>query len=170
MTLSPGTNTITLKLNDQAGAITSLTLTYIPLLQTPPLHLAIMIAKDSPLLIDCPPFKRGAISSAHSDLDAAINKFRMNAYMWQALTAEDMRTKGRGRRSFRLEEEWTTETLSRDFLQASLESSTSHMRSTAKIHLVRSEKTVAELCDVSWHSKTYGFAERKTYSSTSTLP
>lgn len=66
-----------------------------------------MIAKDSPLLIDCPPQKRGGISSAHSDLDAAINKFRMTAYMWQALTAEDLRVKGLDRRSFRLEEEWT---------------------------------------------------------------
>jgi hypothetical protein len=60
-----------------------------------------MIAKDSPLLIDCPPLKRGAISSAQSDLDAAINKFRMTAYMWQTLTAEDMRANGLGRRSFR---------------------------------------------------------------------
>lgn len=106
-----------------------------------------MIAKDSPLLIDCPPQKRGGISSAHSDLDAAINKFRMTAYMWQALTAEDMRVKGLGRRSFRLEEEWTTETLSREFLQGPYDSPASHMRSTAKIHLIRTEKTVAELRD-----------------------
>ena len=106
-----------------------------------------MLAKDSPLLIDCPPQKRGGISSAHSDLDAAINKFRMTAYMWQALTAEDMRSKGLGRRSFRIEEEWTTETLSREFQQMSYEDSGNHMRSTAKIHLIRSEKTVAELRD-----------------------
>ena len=145
--LSPGTNVVSLEHNGDAASSTSLNLTYIPLLQTPPLHLAIMIAKDSPLLIDCPPFKRGAISSAHSDLEAAIKKFRMTAYMWQALTAEDMRATGLGRRSFRLEEEWMTETLSREFIQASLESSANHMRSTAKIHLVRSEKTIAELRD-----------------------
>jgi hypothetical protein len=106
-----------------------------------------MIAKDSPLLIDCPPQKRGGISSSHSDLDAAINKFRMTAYMWQALTAEDMRVKGLGCRSFRFEEEWTTETLSREFRQGSYDASGSHMRSTAKIHLIRTEKTVAELRD-----------------------
>lgn len=104
-----------------------------------------MIAKDSPLLIDCPPIKRGGISSAHSDLDAAIKKFRMSAYMWQALTAEDMRSKGLGRRSFRLEEEWASETLSREFLQVT--STASQMRSTAKVHLIRSEKTVGELRD-----------------------
>lgn len=133
----------------------TLTLTYIPLLQTPPLHLAIMIAKDSPLLIDCPPCKRGGVTSAHSDLDAAIKKFRMTAYMWQALTAEDMRSKGLGRRSFRLEEEWTTDTLSSTFVNSSFDQSNgpshiglkSSVRSTAKIHIIRTEKTVAELRD-----------------------
>ncbi|CZR69422.1 related to jacalin-like lectin domain-containing protein [Phialocephala subalpina] len=147
--LSPGTNSLVLEHCHDGKVIahTSLTITYVPLLQTPPLHLAIMIAKDSPLLIDCPPNKRGALSSAHSDLDAAINKFRMTAYMWQALTAEDMRSKGLGRRSFRLEEEWTAETLSREFLQSPHGASADHMRSTAKIHLIRSDKTVEELRD-----------------------
>ncbi|RDW61459.1 hypothetical protein BP5796_11351 [Coleophoma crateriformis] len=147
--LSPGTNKITFESHQNGKTVDNwtLTITYIPLLQTPPLHLAIMIAKDSPLLIDCPPHKRGAISSTHSDLNAAINKFRMTAYMWQALTAEDLRAKGLERRSFRLDEEWTTETLSRDFIQKSLESSGDHMRSTAKIHLIRTEKTLAELRD-----------------------
>ncbi|TVY40044.1 putative zinc metalloproteinase [Lachnellula subtilissima] len=64
--------------------------------------------------------------------------------MWQALTAEDMRSKGLGRRSFRLEEEWNAETLSRDFLHAPGDY---NMRSTAKIHLIKSDKTVAELRD-----------------------
>ena len=118
----------------------------------PPLHLAIMIAKDSPLLIDCPMSKKGGISSAHADLDAAVAKFRMTAYMWQALTAEDMRSKGLGRRSFRLEEEWAVGTLSREFLNAAHESSPDYsraiaMRSTAKVHLIRTEKTVSELRD-----------------------
>lgn len=147
--LSPGTNFVALQhyQNGQATGATSITINYVPLLQTPPLLLAIMVAKDSPLLIDCPPNKQGGLSSAHSDLNAAISKFRMTAYMWQALTAEDMRSKGLGRRSFRFEEEWTTETLSRKFLQASPDSSASQMRSTAKIHIIRSDKTVAELRD-----------------------
>lgn len=50
---------------------------------------------------DCPPSKRGGFYSAHADLDGAIAKLRMTAYMWQALTAEDMRSKDLGRRSFR---------------------------------------------------------------------
>jgi hypothetical protein len=96
---------------------------YVPLLQYPPLHLVIMAACDSPLVIDCPPHKRGGISSAHSDLDAAIAKFRMTAYMWQAMTAEDFRQKGVGRRSFRLDEEWAPDTVSSEFLNAAYSSS-----------------------------------------------
>lgn len=150
--LSPGSNKLILHHNYNGEVQDSIEfiVTYIPLLQFPPLHLAIMVAKDSPLLIDCPPSKRGGFSSAHADLDGAIAKLRMTAYMWQALTAEDMRSKGLGRRSFRFDEEWAVDTLSRDFLQAkyddSLESE-SAMRSTAKIHIVRSSRTTSELRD-----------------------
>ncbi|OCL03505.1 hypothetical protein AOQ84DRAFT_302672 [Glonium stellatum] len=150
--LSPGSNKLILHHNYNGEIQDSIefTVTYIPLLQFPPLHLAIMVAKDSPLLIDCPPSKRGGFSSAHADLDGAIAKLRMTAYMWQAFTAEDMRSKGIGRRSFRFDEEWTVDTLSRDFLQAkyddSLESE-SAMRSTAKVHIIRSSRTTSELRD-----------------------
>ncbi|KAJ9262681.1 hypothetical protein DTO195F2_3402 [Paecilomyces variotii] len=154
--LSPGPNQLTVEhyREGQVQGTIQLNITYVPLLQLPPLHLAIMIAKDSPLLIDCPHSKNRGISTAHGDLNAAIAKFRMTAYMWQALTAEDMRSKGLGRRSFRLEEEWSTDTLSRDFLNAAYhepslydEDGCNGARSTAKIYLVRSEKTVKELRD-----------------------
>ena len=103
-----------------------------------------MVAKDSPLLIDCPPAKR--ISSTHSNLDAATAKLRMTAYMWQAFTAEDMRQKGLGRRSFRLEEEWTVDTVSQSFIQSSYDDSMeSAMGTTAKVHIIPTEKTVAEI-------------------------
>ncbi|EGP86546.1 uncharacterized protein MYCGRDRAFT_109942 [Zymoseptoria tritici IPO323] len=87
----------------------SLNLTHHPYLQLPPLHLAILVARDSPLVINCPSEKYGAFSSAHNSLDAAIAKLRMSAYMWQALTAERMRKAGLGRRAFRLEEEWQSD-------------------------------------------------------------
>lgn len=116
---------------------------YVPLTQTPPLHLAILVAKDSPLLIDCPPGKHGALSSAHSSLDAAIAKLRVTAYMWQAVTAEEMRSNGLGRRSFRLEEEWAADTMSRQYDN----NNNMSMQSTAKVHLIRTEKTVAQLRD-----------------------
>ncbi|KAL1875095.1 hypothetical protein Plec18167_005765 [Paecilomyces lecythidis] len=154
--LSPGVNQLTVehRREGKVQGTLQLNVTYVPLSQVPPLHLAIMVAKDSPLLIDCPHSKRAGISTAHGDLNAAIAKFRMTAYMWQALTAEDMRSKGLGRRSFRLEEEWGIDTLSRDFLNAAYhepslytENGCSPACSTAKIHLIRSEKTVKELRD-----------------------
>ncbi|KAH6618252.1 zinc metallo proteinase [Chaetomium sp. MPI-SDFR-AT-0129] len=138
--LSPGPNKITITTQDSDSI--ELSVRYVPLLQTPPLHLAIMIAKDSPLLIDCPPAKFGGLSSAHSSLAAAIAKFRITAYMWQALTAEDLRAKGLGRRAFRLEEEWTTDTLTQPSLH-----NPQATGSVPKIHLIRTDKTVAELRD-----------------------
>ncbi|KAH8677824.1 putative peptidase family-domain-containing protein [Xylariales sp. PMI_506] len=148
--LSPGQNTIDINMHHSGKVLSfhSLRLNYLPLLQLPPLHLAIMVAKDSPLLIDCPPAKRGAISTAHSTLDAAILKFRMAAYMWQAMTAEDLRQKGLGRRSFRLEEEWGVDTTTCSALQTE-PGSPVPTGLTAKIHIVRSEKTLAELRDAS---------------------
>ncbi|KZL84770.1 zinc metalloproteinase [Colletotrichum incanum] len=149
--LSPGHNTLVItRFSGTDETVHELNLTYIPLIQSPPLHLAIMVAKDSPLLIDCPPAKHGRVSSAHSSLDAAIAKLRMSAYMWQALTAEDMRMKGLGRRSFRLEEEWTADTTSREFLNGLHEAAlfeTGAMRASAKVHVIRSDKTTAQIRD-----------------------
>ncbi|KAF2002024.1 metallopeptidase [Amniculicola lignicola CBS 123094] len=109
-----------------------------------------MVAKDSPLLIDCPAHKRGGFSSTHADLEAAIAKFRMTAYMWQAMTAEDMRLKGLERRTFRLDEEWAADTVSSEFLNARYDESLEcegAMRATAKVHVIRSSKTTAQIRD-----------------------
>lgn len=146
--LAPGNNTITVSLHHAGGtqSTCSVLLVYQPLLQIPPLHLAIMVAKDSPLVIDCPPAKYGAISSAHNSLDAVIAKFRMTAYMWQALTAEDVREKELGRRTFRFEEEWTADTTSFQTFRTNAEGAVV-MKSLPKVHIVRTEKTVAELRD-----------------------
>ncbi|KAK7698082.1 hypothetical protein SLS64_012856 [Diaporthe eres] len=129
--LTPGENIITITSGQDGSHKKS----------TPPLHLAIMVAKDSPLAIDCPPRKYSGFSSAHSSLEAAIAKLRVTAYMWQALTAEELRKNGLGRRSFRLEEEWAADSLSQSFTHDV------KMHSTAKVHLIRTEKTVAELRD-----------------------
>lgn len=149
--LSPGPNHLIIRSeNSSTHAEREIELVYVPL-GVPPLHLAIMVGKDSPLLIDCPPAKHGGVSSAHASLDAAIAKFRMTAYMWQALTAEDMRMKGLGRRAFRLDEEWSADTTSSSFLNASHGSDLfagGAMRATAKIHLIPSEHTVSEIRDV----------------------
>ena len=142
--LSPGNNKIILRAAHDSHTTLTLTLRYIPLLQTPPLHLAILVAKDSPLLVDCPPAKFGSLSTAHSSLSAAIAKFRITALMWQALTAEEFRLKGLSRRAFRLEEERTSpSTLSSTY-------SATHPAPSAsvpKVHLIRTDHTVASLRD-----------------------
>ncbi|KAF1837125.1 metallopeptidase [Decorospora gaudefroyi] len=109
-----------------------------------------MVAADSPGLIDCPLTKAAGMSSAHADIDAAIAKLRMTAYMWQAMTAEDLRMQGGGRRSFRFDEEWTVDTISREFLNARFGGSLARdgaMRSTAKVHVIRSSRSMKEIRD-----------------------
>lgn len=64
--------------------------------------------------------------------------------MWQALTAEEFRLNGLSRRSFRLEEEWAPSTLS----SAHINSSSAPPTSVPKIHLIRTEHTLADLRDV----------------------
>ncbi|KAJ5793635.1 hypothetical protein N7457_000234 [Penicillium paradoxum] len=75
-------------------------------------------------------------------LDIAVRKYRMAAYLWQAFTGEQMFRNNFGRRCFRFEEEWQSGSLSRR------DSAQGQMRNEAKIHIVRTEKTVAELRDL----------------------
>ena len=77
-----------------------------------------------------------------NNIDTAIRKYRMAAYLWQAFTGEHMNRNGFGRRCYRYEEEWQLGTLStRDFQQG-------QMRNEAKIHIIRMDKTVAEIQDL----------------------
>ena len=75
-------------------------------------------------------------------IDTAVRKFRMCAYLWQAYTGEQMYRNRFGRRCFRFEEEWQTGTLSRRDIESG------QMRNEAKIHVIRSERTVAEIRDL----------------------
>jgi hypothetical protein len=111
-----------------------LTLNYLPLNASPPLHLAILLAKDSPELFDAPPARAAAEGN---DLDMAKRKYRMAAYLWQAFTAEQMQRYGLYSRCFRLEEEWQPSTLGNE--------NPAPCRSEARIHVIRLEQTVAEL-------------------------
>jgi hypothetical protein len=115
-----------------------LTLHMMPPLASPPLQLVILLAKDSPGTFDAVPAR---IEKEGNGLEAAIRKFRMAAYLWQAFTAEQMFRNKLGRRVFRMEEEWVTGTSNyRD-------RETGTMRSEAKIYVIRCDKTVAELRD-----------------------
>ncbi|ORE13836.1 hypothetical protein BCV71DRAFT_61371 [Rhizopus microsporus] len=64
----------------------------------------------------------------------------MAGYMWQAFCAEQMYRNGMQRRTFRLDEDWLPDTTSCQENRV--------MRTTAKVHIIRSTKTVAEIRDI----------------------
>lgn len=160
--LSPGWNKLRFdftspKLNSNGNGVHTTThssyvqLNYLPLNSAPPLQLVILVGQDSPCVFDAVP---GRIQQEGNGLDVAIRKFRMAAHLWQAFTAEQMYRNNLGRRCFRFEEEWQTGTLSvRDWQNG-------QMKNETKIHVVRSEKTVAELRDLEY-AQQYGPAAKK---------
>ncbi|KAJ2356990.1 hypothetical protein GGF43_001735 [Coemansia sp. RSA 2618] len=105
-----------------------------PDVDKPALLLAVVVGKDSDGTFDAPPGARGP---GRNDLDAAVRKFRCCAYMWQAFMAEQLHRQGFGRRTFRLEESYAADTMARDGAE----------RMTARVHVVRSRRTVAEIRD-----------------------
>jgi hypothetical protein len=106
----------------------------------PPLQLAIVVAKDFPDASDCGPGVRE--EEEVKTLEMAIRRFRTAAYLWQSFTAEQMAKNGLGRRTFRFDEEWTNGTSHpRDFDEHT-------MRSEARVHIIRTDKTIAEMRDL----------------------
>src|SRR3569833_1703942 len=75
-----------------------LTLHMLPPTSSPPLQLAILLAKDSPGTFDAIPTR---VEQENNTLETAIRKFRLAAYLWQAFTAEQMWRNKLGRRAFR---------------------------------------------------------------------
>ncbi|CAH0050653.1 unnamed protein product [Clonostachys solani] len=116
-----------------------LTVHMMPNTSAPPLQLAIVLGKDSPGVFDAPPARA---EREGNGLDTAVRKLRMAAYLWQAFTAEQMYRHKMGRRAFRFEEEWTSGTANHRDREYGT------MRSEARVHIIRSEQTVAELRDI----------------------
>ncbi|CCH43668.1 putative zinc metalloproteinase [Wickerhamomyces ciferrii] len=114
------------------------TINYVPLLQNRPVHLCVLLAKDSPATFDSTPQKK---SQEGNGLDIAIKKLRVGARLMQAFTNEQMLRAGFGNRTFNFAEEYTKDT---QFLQ---EQDNQRFRSTIKIHVIRSKKTLKELRD-----------------------
>lgn len=137
--LLPGPNTVSFEFQ-RAGSPTrhrsSILLYMFDPKNAPPLQLALLVAKDSPYTFDkVPKDTRGEDNS----LEKAVRKFRTAAYLWQSFTAEQMDKNELGRRTFRFDEEWTNGTSHpRDF-------SESTMRSEARVHIIQTNKTVAEI-------------------------
>ena len=116
--------------------------TFIPMTDVPPLHLVLLLGKDSPGTFDAVPER---IAREGNGLDVAIQKYRMAAYLWQAFIAEQMHRHGLYRRCFRYEEDWQPGTITvRDRQHGRMQ-----MRSEAKVHVLRVERTVAELREMS---------------------
>lgn len=116
-----------------------LTIHYLPPQTSPPLQLVLLLGSDSPATFDATPAR---IEREGNGLETAVRKYRMAAYLWQAFTAEQMFRNRLGRRTFRMEEEWIPGTANfRD-----RENGT--MRSEAKIHVIRSSRTMAEIRDL----------------------
>ncbi|KAL2355965.1 putative zinc metallo proteinase [Cryomyces antarcticus] len=112
---------------------------FLPLISAPPLQLVLLVAKDSPETFDAVPER---VQREGNGIDTAIRKYRMAAYLWQAFTGEQMNRNGFGRRCFRYEEEWQPGTLSYRDMEAG------QLRNEAKVHVIRLNKTVAEIRDL----------------------
>lgn len=124
--------------NNSSRASHPLDLTYIPLVQNRPVHLCVLLAKDSPGNFDTTGIKQ---KYEGNGLDLAIRKLRVAGRLMQAYTNEQMLRAGFGNRTFNFAEEYTKDTL---FAQ---ESMNPKFRNTIKIHVIRSKKTLKELRD-----------------------
>ena len=116
-----------------------ISINYLPLVNVPPLDLVILLGRDSNGTFDSPP---DLSENEGNDLDTAIRKYRMVGHLWQAFTGEQMFRNNLGRRVFRFEEEWQPATLSRR------DAASGQLRNESKVHVVRTEKTVAEIRDL----------------------
>lgn len=136
--LQTGINNLRIEYEGLNGekATSKLTINYVPLLQNPPLHLALIVGSDSPETFDSPTYKR---EREGNGLELAIKKLRMAGYMMAAFTDEQMNRNGFGHRTFRLHEEYDQDTLSNRDGRG--------LRSTAYIHVIRSSYTVAQIRD-----------------------
>ena len=146
--LSPGPNKLRLDftspkvpMHGNAMSVHSswINVNFLPLVNSPPLQLVVLLGSDSPGTYDAVPER---VAREGNDLHMAIRKFRMAAYLWQAFTGEQMYRNGFGRRCFRYEEEWQTGSSSIKDRESG------QMRNEAKIHVIRSSKTTAELRDL----------------------
>jgi hypothetical protein len=130
---------------------TFININYLPLTHSPPLQLAIILGCDSPGTYDAPPSR---MQTEGNGLDLAVKKFRMAAYLWQAFTGEQMKRHGFGRRCFRFEDAWEPGTISYQDWEAGT------YRTQAKVHIIRSSKTVAEIRDLD-RAQQYGPGTKK---------
>lgn len=121
----------------EVGSI-GLIINYQPLRNNLPVHLCLLVAKDSPCLFDSTSLKK---SFEGNGLDIALKKLRIGGRLMQAYTNEQMLRAGFGNRTFNFYEEVSKET---EFYQ---ELNNPKPRNNIKIHVLKSDKTLKELRD-----------------------
>lgn len=115
-----------------------LTLHYNELPENKPIHLCVVIGRDSDGRYDMPSYKlnRGEVAN----LDTAIQRLKVAGRMMQAFTQDEFHRLGLSNRSFQFIEESTNRQTVFGYNQ---DSATSHTE--VKVHVLRSPKTVEEL-------------------------
>lgn len=114
----------------------TLKLRYLPIDANPPVHFCLLLAKDSPEQFDALPDR--VKREGGNNLGTAVKKMRMAAYMTSAFTLEQMNRNKCGMRSYKPYSQVEPDTLScRDMSP----------RETAHIHIVRCNRTTAEIRD-----------------------
>lgn len=123
--LNPGPNELTIIAGDESVPFH---VAYEPQPANQPISLVIIAGRDSPLRYD---------DVQPTNLDGAVRRFRMAAYLWQAYTEHQMMKQGFGPRTFQFEEEVGEDTRTRAGGQGRV----------PKITLVRSKYSMAEIRD-----------------------
>lgn len=119
-----------------------LTLQYFPL-DNKPIHLCVILGKDSKGVYDMPQYRlrRGEIP----DLDSAVRKLKVAGRIMQAYTQDEMRLSGFSNRGFQFVQESVGH---QGIFGYNVNSPKPHQEVT--VHILRSSKTVSELQDPNW--------------------
>lgn len=117
-----------------------LTLFFNPLPQNKPVHLCLIVGKDSHGSYDMPSYKlnRGQVAN----LETAVQRLKVAGRMMQAFTQDEFHRMGLSNRSFQFVEETVHH---QTLFGYNLDSPVAHQE--VKVHVLRSPKTVAELRD-----------------------
>lgn len=130
--LSRGSNEV---IFDTGSTVQTLVLNYKPILEDPPIHFVLLVAKDSPGMFDAPPGQPNTIPEA-------VRKLRLASYLMASFTQEQMSRNSCGMRTFRPFEAEEPCTVS-----AYDKYGASHKRWTTHVHVIKLDKTVAEVRD-----------------------
>ncbi|CCE63604.1 hypothetical protein TPHA_0F01190 [Tetrapisispora phaffii CBS 4417] len=133
--LTPGENKFTLS-TDTGNSTSIIKVNYTPMLNDQPIHLCLLVAKDSEYVYDSP--KTQIEKEGGHGLELAIKKMKLGGRLMQAYTNEQMLRNGFGNRTFQFVEEFAKDTLFK---------SQQAMRSTIKVHILHSDRTVSEIRD-----------------------